>query len=77
LWSFQIYRLFEIYIEEQIKLFALMDEENEQEAIHAEQKAKIKKYRLKTAGLKDDDLFFTGLDQKLNQLQNSSMSSRK
>lgn len=69
LWSFQIYRLFEIYIEEQIKLFSLMDEEKE--AILAEQKARIKKYRLKTAGLTDEDHFFTGLDQKLDDITKS------
>ena len=48
LWSFQIYRLFEIYIEEQIALFNLIDEEDEDEPIFAEQKARLRKYRLKT-----------------------------
>ena len=33
LWSFQIHRLFEIYIDEQIKLFALMTEEEERDAV--------------------------------------------
>ena len=68
LWSFQISRLFEIYIDEQIKLFSLMDDEDEREAIHAEQKTRIKKHNLITTGLTDDDLFFTGLDKKLESI---------
>ena len=68
LWSFQISRLFEIYIDEQINMFALMDDEDENEAILAEQKTRIKKYNLKTAGLTDDDHFFTGLDKKLEEI---------
>lgn len=68
LWSFQINRLFEIYINEQINLFALMDDEDESDAVHAEQETKIKKYSLQTAGLTDDDHFFTGLDEKLGEI---------
>ena len=68
LWSFQISRLFEIYIDEHIKLFSLMGDEDECEAIHAEQKTRIEKYRLQTAGLTDDDHFFTGLDKKLGEI---------
>ena len=65
LWSFQIYRLFEIYIEEQINLFTLIDEEDEKEAIIAEQKARLRKYYLLTSGLTENDNFFTGLDNQL------------
>lgn len=68
LWSFQILRLFEIYIDEQIKLFSLMDDEDEREAVHAEQEARIKKYRLEVAGLSDDDNFYTKLDKKLEDI---------
>lgn len=70
LWSFQIYRLFEIYIEEQIKLFSLMDEEDEREAIYAEQDTRFRKYRLKISGLMDGDQFFTELDKKLGTITN-------
>lgn len=68
LWSFQIHRLFEIYIDEQIKLFALITEEEERDDVIAEQKIRLKKYRLKIAGLSEDDVFFTGLDKKLETI---------
>lgn len=68
LWSFQIHRLFEIYIDEQIKLFSLMDDKEEQEAVQDEQKTRIKKYQLKIDGLTDGDHFFTGLDKKLGEI---------
>lgn len=72
LWSFQILRLFEIYIEEQIKLFTLMsdkdEDDSEHEAISAEQKARLKKYRLLTEGLTENEEFFTNLDKKLEAI---------
>ena len=45
-----------------------MDDKDEREAIHDEQKTRIKKYRLKTAGLTDDDHFFAELDEKLEAI---------
>ena len=72
LWSFQILRLFEIYIDEQIKLFTLMsdkdEDESEHEAVSAEQKARLKKYHLLTAGLTENEEFFTNLDKKLEEI---------
>lgn len=59
LWSFQVLRLFEIYVEEQMNLFSLMKEvedneddeynEGEEEAILAEQKICLAKYKQKVA----------------------------
>jgi hypothetical protein len=70
LWSFQIYRLFEIYIEEQINLFTLIDEEDEKDAVFAEQKARLRKYRLLTSALTENDNFFTGLDNQWKAIAN-------
>ena len=47
LWSFQILRLYEIYIEEQMNLQILMseeDEENEKEALISEREVRLKKW---------------------------------
>ncbi len=49
LWSFQILRLYEIYIEEQMNLQILMDEENEdgdseKEALISERQVRLKKW---------------------------------
>jgi HD superfamily phosphohydrolase len=45
LWSFQILRLYEIYIEEQMNLHALMSEdEKEKTAIQAEREMRLKKW---------------------------------
>ena len=47
LWSFQILRLYEIYIEEQMNLQILMneeDEENEKEAFISEREVRLKKW---------------------------------
>ena len=49
LWSFQILRLYEIYIEEQMNLQILMDEENEdgdseKEALTSEREVRLKKW---------------------------------
>ena len=72
LWSFQILRLFEIYIDEQIKLFTLMadkdEDESEHEAVSAEQQARLKKYRLLATGLSDEENFFTKLDKELEAI---------
>lgn len=71
LWAFQILKLYKIYIEEQIKLFTLMAEDDEEyEAIAAEQKTRIKKYNLKTSGLKNSNDFFNELNQKLETIAN-------
>jgi hypothetical protein len=47
LWSFQILRLYEIYIEEQMNLQILMNEEDEEwdrEALISERQVRIKKW---------------------------------
>ena len=47
MWSFQILRLYEIYIEEQMNLQILMneeDEENEKEALVSERQVRLKKW---------------------------------
>ncbi len=47
LWSFQILRLYEIYIEEQMNLQILMNEEGEQsekEALNSEREVRVKKW---------------------------------
>jgi hypothetical protein len=49
LWSFQILRLYEIYIEEQMNLQILMEEENEdgeweREALISEREVRLKKW---------------------------------
>ena len=51
LWSFQIIRLFEIYIEEQMNLFSIKQEDDgkDEDSILEEQKMIIKKYKRKIA----------------------------
>ena len=53
LWSVQVIRLFEIYLEEQMNLFSLMKENNEKdkEPILEEQRMRISWFNMKTAPL--------------------------
>ena len=58
LWSFQILRLFEIYIEEQINLFSMMaEDEDEKRSVLAEQSVRLKMFKDEIAPLvKQEDL---------------------
>jgi len=57
LWSFQILRLYEIYIEEQINLHALMyEDEKEKSAIQQEREMRIKRRQLYLETMDKDEL---------------------
>lgn len=45
LWSFQVLRLYEIYIEEQLNMHILRGEDEEQGAIDAERDMRLKKWQ--------------------------------
>lgn len=45
LWSFQVLRLYEIYIEEQLNMHILRGEDQEQGAIDAEREMRLKKWQ--------------------------------
>lgn len=52
LWSFQIFRLFEIFLEEQINLHSLLQDKVEAISIQSERKMKIESYKRKLYDLK-------------------------
>jgi hypothetical protein len=57
LWSFQILRLYEIYIEEQINLHALMyEDEKEKTAIQQEREMRLKRRKLYLETMDKDEL---------------------
>ncbi len=57
LWSFQILRLYEIYIEEQINLHALMyEDEKEKTAIQQERDMRLKRWKLYLETMDKDEL---------------------
>ena len=69
LWSFQILRLYEIYIEEQMNLHSLRkEEENEQVAIDGEREARIKRWKAVLDTMDKDEL-----TQKAKQEQESKL----
>ena len=65
LWSFQILRLFEIYIEEQMQLFSLMKEDEEEvESVKAQQSFLLRQFNHKT----DKLMAKTDYDKELEEL---------
>ncbi len=69
LWSFQILRLYEIYIEEQINLHALRkEEESEQVAIDGERESRIKRWKAVIDTMDKEEL-----SQKAKQEQQSKL----
>ena len=64
LWSFQILRLYEIYIEEQMKLFSLLKEEEEEESIRDKQNFLLHQFNRKINKL----MAKTDYDKELEEL---------
>jgi hypothetical protein len=71
LWSFQILRLYEIYIEEQINLHALMyEDEKEKVAIQQEREMRTKRRQLYLETMDKDELKAQAKKEQEGQLGN-------
>ena len=69
LWSFQILRLYEIYIEEQINLHALMyEDEKEKSAIEQEREMRLKRWNLVLENLDKDELKAKAQEEQKSKL---------
>jgi len=71
LWSFQILRLYEIYIEEQINLHALMyEDEKEKTAIQQEREMRLKRRQLYLDTMDKDELKAKAKEEQEGKLGN-------
>lgn len=71
LWSFQILRLYEIYIEEQINLHALMhEEEKEKTAIQQERELRVKRWKAVLETMDRDELQSKAKKEQEDKLSN-------
>ncbi len=69
LWSFQVLRLYEIYIEEQMNLQVLVhDDEKEKAAIVAQRQARIQKWKLMIDNLDKEELIAAAEEEKASKL---------
>ena len=69
LWSFQIMRLYEIYIEEQMNLHILIkEEEKDAEAILGQRHLRLERWKLMLETLDRDEMRKTANDEKQSKL---------
>lgn len=69
LWSFQVLRLYEIYIEEQMNLQVLVhDDEKEKAAIIAQRQGRIQKWKLIIENLDKEELIKAAEEEKATKL---------
>ena len=69
LWSFQVLRLYEIYIEEQMNLTVLMnEEEKEKEAIQAQRTNRLSRWKLVLDNLDKEELIKQAAEEKKDKL---------
>ena len=69
LWSFQIIRLYEIYVEEQMNLQILLkEEENEAEAITGQRHIRLERWKLMLDSLDRESLVKEAKAEQTNKL---------